>query len=137
MPYSYDPTLPTDKDKVRLTIGDTVTTAFLLSNEEIVALLSMYGSVHQAAIAAARGLAAKYSREADKWVGDLKILASQKAKAFLELATALSDAGGSMSARGVPSAGGIRISQKETMEDNTDRVRPAFYRNQFPYRGED
>lgn len=134
MAWTYDPELPTDKDRVRLLIGDTDSAASLFSDEELTALISLYGGVNSAAVAAARGLAAKYSRNADKWVGDLKILASQKARAYLDLATALEK---SMSSRGVPSAGGIRISQKETMDADENRVRPSFRRNNFPYRGDD
>lgn len=135
MAWTYDPKLVTDKDRVRLLLGDTSSSAPLLQDEEIAGLIAVYGGAHAATIAAARALAAKYSREADKWVGDLKILASQKSKAFLELATALAE-GGSPS-YGVPSAGGIRISEKENMEDDTNRVSPSFKRDQFPYECED
>ena len=135
MPWSYDPTISTEKDRVRLLIGDTDTDDRQFLDEEINALISIYGSADAAAAAAARGLAAKYSRYADKWVGDLKILASQKAKAFTALAKTLTEAG--FVSSGVPSAGGIRVSQKDTMKENTDRVEPAFTRGMFPYEGDE
>lgn len=114
-------------------IGDTSSSARLFSDEELKALITTYGSASAAAIAAAKSLAAKYSGEADKWVGDLKILASQKSKAFAALAVALAKAS---VAQGVPSSGGIRTSEKESMESNTDRIAPAFTRNMFPYDGD-
>lgn len=135
MAWSYDVTLSTDKDRIRLMIGDTDPDDAQYSNEELEALATVYGGVHAAAIAAANGLAAKYSRFADKWVGDLKILASQKARNYLALAKTLGAAG--VVSRGVPSAGGIRISEKDTMEQDTNRTVPGFTRNQFPYNGPD
>lgn len=133
MAWTYDPTLPTEKDQVRLMIGDTDQDNAEFSNEEINALITLHGGARAAAVAAAGGLAAKYSRHADKWVGDLKILASQKAKAFAALATTLGNL--AIGYTGVPSAGGIRISQKDTMEEDTNRVEPKFKVNMFPYSG--
>lgn len=130
MAWTYDTTLPVDKDKVRLLIGDTFSTDPQLSDEEIDAILALYGSVARTAVGACRMLAAKYSRNADKWVGDLKILASQKAKAYLALAEELEDAGGNALgvSSGVPTAGGINVTEKELAQDDTTRVVPFFRR---------
>ncbi len=62
MTWSYDPTLPTDKDKVRLKIADTVEADPLFQDEEITAVLAVEGTVLKAAIALARGLVSRYSR---------------------------------------------------------------------------
>lgn len=130
MSWSYDTSLPADLDKVRLLIGDTDTTDQQLSDEELGAMLTVYGAVNSAAIAACRALAAKYARYADKWVGDLKILASQKHRAYLELAEELQAAGASATgaALAVPTAGGIYTAEKEAYEGNTARVSPFFHR---------
>lgn len=140
MAWTYDPTLPTDKDRVRLIIGDTLSIEPQLQDEEIQALLDLFGgSVRAAAIGATRGLAAIYARYADKWVGDLKILASQKHEAYLRLADSLEEStniigvgGGS----GAPSAGGVYVGEKEAMEANTNRVSPFFYRGMHDHRGD-
>jgi hypothetical protein len=134
MSFSYDTSLATSKDRVRFAIGDTDKDDPQFSNEEITALLTIYGSVTVTASAAARALSAKYSREADKWVGDLKILASQKARAYKDLAESLESA--ATSATGVPSAGGISVAQKQAYEADTDRVAPFFKRDMFPYDSE-
>jgi hypothetical protein len=135
MSWSYDATLSTAKDRVRLLLGDTDVSDPQFSNEELVALLTVHGSELRTAIVGARALSAKYSRQADKWVGDLKILASQKARAYRELAETLTKDGSSY--YGVPSAGGISVSDKQTAESDTDRVAPGFTRDSFPYEGED
>ena len=59
MSWSYDTSLPTNKDKVRVSIGDTDSSDQQLSDEEINALLTVHGSVRSTAIAVARMLAAK------------------------------------------------------------------------------
>jgi hypothetical protein len=129
MAWTYNIELVEDKDKVRLLIGDTTNDDPQFQDEELEAMLLTYGSVTATAIAAARALSAKYARQADKWVGELKILASQRARAYRELADTLAKA--AVSAYGVPSAGGIRVSQKETMDADTDRVKPSFTSNMF------
>lgn len=131
MPWTYDKELPTDRDRIRLIIGDTLEVEQQFQDQEIDAMLTIWGSITATAIAACRALAAKYARQADKWVGDLKILASQKSEAYLNLANELEEAGAT--AVGASNqrlfAGGIRISQKETLDGDTDRVMPFFRRN--------
>lgn len=126
MAWTYDPTLATDKDKVRLLVGDTQTDAQQLSDEELLAMLTIYGGVKSTAIAVLRVLASKYARLADKWVGDLKILASQKHEAYLRMAEALSSSGALTV--GIPTAGGILVADKEATRDNDALVTPTFRR---------
>lgn len=129
MAWTYNIELTEPKDKVRLMIGDTTNVDPQFQDEELEAMLAIYGNVTQTAVAAARALSARYSRQADKWVGDLKILASQRAKQYRELADMLETA--SVGTFGIPSAGGIRVSQKEAAEGDTDRVQPSFKSNMF------
>lgn len=126
MAWTYDITLASDRDKVRLLIGDTISTDPQLSNEELDAMLLIYGGTRSTAIAVLRTLAAKYSRFADKWVGDLKILASQKARAYLTMADALSSSG-SLTA-GAPTAGGIFVDDNQAAEENESLAKPKFKR---------
>lgn len=121
--WSYDARGTTPTDQVRLLIGDTDTEDQQLQNEEIQTLIAAAGSITSAAAMACRTLAARYARYADKWVGDLKILASQKSRAYERLAE-------QYEARGViyavPSAGGIRVADKEVNAANPELVQPAF-----------
>lgn len=108
---------------VRLLVGDTNRQDPQLSDEEIQAFIDATDSNVGAAAMAARALAAKYSRSVDKWVGDLKILASQRHRHYLALQEQLNLQGFS---HGVPSAGGIRTSEKEQQAADSSLVSPAF-----------
>lgn len=126
MAWTYDTSLATQRDTVRLLVGDTISTDPQMSDEELDALLLVHGSVKATAINVALALAAKYARFADKWVGDLKILASQKSRAYYELAKQLGSSRGFSG--GVPSAGGIYTSDKEATEGDEGLVKPHFRR---------
>lgn len=129
MAWTYDATALDDPiNQVRLKLGDTNSGDPQLEDEEIDLFLDEAGSVEGAVRRAALAIASKYSRQADKWVGDLKILASQRARAYRELADSL---GGVASVYQVPSAGGIRVSDKEEIETDDDLVVPSFRRGMF------
>jgi len=89
MTWSYNTSLATDKDKVRFYIGDTDQTDQLLQDEEISFLLTEMSNVLLAAAHAAKAVAAKFSRQADKAAGDLRVSLSQKAQAYMSLAADL------------------------------------------------
>ena len=126
MGWTYDTSLGSDRDTVRLLVGDTISTDPQLSDEEMDAMLTVYVSTKATAIAVLRVLAAKYARFADKWVGDLKILASQKSRAYLEMANALSSSGSLTAA--APTAGGIFADEKQAQEDDEGLTVPSFKR---------
>lgn len=126
MAWTYDPALSSDRDVVRLMTGDTLDSDPQLSDEEIDGLLTAYGSVKSTAIAVLRILAARYARYADKWVGDLKILASQKHKNYLTMAASLAASGAS--SVGAPTAGGIYADEKQAQEENESLTAPTFRR---------
>lgn len=131
MSWSYEPNA-SDKDRVRMLVGDTNPDQKQLHNEEIAWFLSENSNVYVAASEAAKAIAALYGRDVDKQVGDLKISASQRQKHYLDLAKQLKmRATLSVS----PYAGGISRSDKDSVADNTDRVRPSFERGQFDYPG--
>lgn len=81
MTWTYTPVL-TERDEIRLLIGDTVAgQQATLSDEEIAYLLAEGGSVHQAAYDAAIQLASQYARMAtSKSVGDMSISYSERAR---------------------------------------------------------
>ncbi len=120
MAWTYSTSLATDKDKVRFEIGDTDTTEQLLSDEEITALLASEGSVAAAAAKAAEGLAAKFSRLADRTVGNFSLSMSQRSKMYWDLAKKL---GAKAGIWGVPTAGGWKLSDDEALNADEDRKR--------------
>lgn len=130
MTWSYNFPLTANKDKVRFLIGDTDTNDHHVEDEEINYALESEGGVKPAAALICWSQAAKYAKQADKEVDDLRIYYSQKSEAFRELAeqfTSQSSAAAALTV--IPSAGGISKTQKQAMEDDTDRVEPAFTRD--------
>lgn len=126
MSFTYEETLlDVPRNQVRLKLGDTDKNDPQLQDEEIDQLLDETDSVDGAVRLAASALAAKYSRSVDKWIGDLKILASQRSRHYLELAKSL---GGRASIHAVPSAGGVFVADKESIESNESLATPAFRR---------
>lgn len=129
MAWTYDETkLATNAVyRVRLKLGDLNSAAQQLQDEEIQLLIEQNQTEDGAVRAAARLLANRYARDSDKWVGDLKILYSQRARAYREMAE--STLAGTTMSYGRPFAGGIRVSDKEDITSNDDLVQPAFRRN--------
>jgi hypothetical protein len=123
-----------DLNMVRFLIGDT-TTPELLSDAEINGIL-VSNAVITTAIMCARSLAARYSRMADKSVGDLKISWSQVAKSFSSLAADLSKSPQAIAAC-APWAGGTSKAEKVTERADTDRVQPVFTRTFAEPEGDD
>lgn len=124
--YSGDPR-KSDKDKVRFLIGDTDANDPQLGDSEILYALESEGNAFRAGVACAVALAAKFSRLTDESVGDVSKSYSKRAEAYRELAKDLRRRNAE---RGVvPYAGGISVAEKEAVEQNTDRVDPAFTRD--------
>ena len=124
MTWTYTSTdISLSRDKVRLTIGDTDSGDQILQDEEIAYALTLSSDVRSASVYAAEFAAAKYTRLADKSMGDLSISYSQKADSYLELAGRLRR---SVATGALPYFGGISISGKDSREADTDRVKPAF-----------
>lgn len=133
--YSNDPeTEP--RDAVRLLIGDTDDKDPLLSDAEIAFYLSENGdNQYRAAMEACKAIAALLSRRPDYMVGRTLVSNQQRAEAFLKLAEAMKQKylAGSVA----PYAGGISKADKQTQEDDDDRLTPFFSRNNFVQPGAD
>ena len=80
-------------------------------------------------------IAAKFAREVDVKVGsdgELGLKMSQVAKQFTERATELRK---QLAMNATPWAASISVAEKEAQEDRTDRVKPAFTRDQLDRKG--
>lgn len=126
--YSGDPS-SSDRDALRFLIGDTDTTDQQLTDEELDYLLTFEGSVTAAAIAAIRSLIAKFARFADRSVGDLRVAYSQRIDNYRGLLDQLETR--QVIHAGKPIAGGLSKARKQIVDEDADRVQPAFRRNQF------
>ena len=128
MSWSYDIVSGTTRDRVRLLIGDTLSTDQQFSDEELDWLITDNGNgLYRTAASACRTLAARYSRYADKWVGDLKILASQKSRNYLAMAEGFGTQA-SVQSWAIPTAGGVYVADKENAAADTSLVQPEFVR---------
>jgi len=132
-----------DRDAVRLLVGDISTSAAsqYLANGDYDYFLAITPNNYVAASMAANSLAALFSNAAasgigtngylSKSVGDLTLTkadASNMAASYKSLAQRLSR----QNAAGLaPYAGGLSVSGKRSVEQETDRVRPAFSVHQF------
>ncbi len=126
------------RDAIRFLSGDTDTNDQLLSDEEIAWVnKEVTGSttattgVYMAAYRCCLTIASKFSRLADQSVGDLRVSMSQKAKAYRAQAEEIKSLADREGAVPVPYAGGITISDKDGVEDNSDRVKPWISTGQF------
>jgi hypothetical protein len=134
MAWTYGGTPTTSsRDAVRYLIGDNEagstgsTGQPTLSDGEVDYELATYPNTRRAAASAARALAAKYARKpTSKAVGDLSLSWGDRAKSLTDLADTL-DSDAALVA--VPIAGGISITSKDAVEDDEDRVPPAFTRD--------
>jgi len=128
--YGGDPSVTT-KDAVRFYLGDTNSQDQQLSDEEIAYLLSEENdNPIRAAARGAENVAAYYARQVSKSVGGLSLSAGFRMANYQKLAERLWRRA-SMATNGslaVPYAGGISHADKDSREDNSDRVEPAFSR---------
>lgn len=131
MTWTYNPSQTTDKDIVRFKIQDTDTNDQLLSDEEIAAVLTQTGSVNAAAIASAEAIARKFARLATSksfstGQRTMTVSYADRVTAYQSLAADLRK----QTARAVsPYLGGQSITEKDTINDDTDRTTPKFRRD--------
>jgi len=118
--YSGNPGA-SDRDLVRFLIGDTDTNDQQLTNAEIDYLITEQGSANRAALEAARGLLAKYSRTCDQKTSKVDTKYSQRRAGYAAMVSRLQ-----LRLGPVPYAGGISEGDKDIDEGDSDRVDPAF-----------
>ncbi|MFA7295788.1 MAG: hypothetical protein WC211_01215 [Dehalococcoidia bacterium] len=89
MTFTYDGTPNTDLERVRLAIGDTVSTDALLTDEEIDALMALEGSSAGVELWAARcceAIATKFARDFNFTADGTTVDKGDRAKAYREMA---------------------------------------------------
>ena len=119
---------------VRLLIGDNDSVDQILQDEEIVFALSQTNdNVYYAGSWACHMIASKYSRLVDtKLEGAGTTNYSELAKQFITMSEHLLDLGKRTNGRSLGAfAGGISITDMNTVSQDTDRVDPSFRVQQF------
>ena len=127
MTASYDTSLATDKDKVRLYLGDTDTENPKTTDEEIIALLAIYPNPIKTTIILAQSLLAKYAAMATQSVGEVSVSYGELRDNYKNLVAELKERFASEYGKLI--AGGLSQSEKDSLIDDSDRVQPAFTRD--------
>lgn len=126
--YSGDPT-SCPRDAVRFLVGDTCENEPLVEDGEIAYALLKQSQPELAAAIVLRALAAKFSRLDSVSVGGVSRSGSAIADAYAKRASELDPSGvTAVTYLVLPSFGGLKISEKDTLDDDTDAVQPAFRR---------
>jgi hypothetical protein len=143
VPFSYsgDPASSV-KDAVRFEIQDTNSESPLLQDAEVEYAITQEapnappseGEVLSAAARCMEALQRLFAMQADTEVGSLKSTYSKQAEGYAKRAAELRQRAMGMNA---PWAGGLSESEKQSREEDLDRVPPMFKRGQFqnPYAG--
>ena len=117
-------------------IGDTDSTGALLQDEEIAFFLTQNTDPTGAAVLAARSIAAKFARLADRSVESVRVAYSQKADGYWKLADKLQaviDKAATSTA--LPSATGVSIAAMDAAKAETDRPADSFSQGMFTNNG--
>ena len=114
-----------EKDQVRLLIGDTDTSDQLISDEAITFYLSQRSNVNLAAADACDSIAAKFARQVDTRNGALSVPASQRSEAYRQLGADLRVQNAELAGAFF---GGQSIDGKIDLETDTDAIQPRFAR---------
>tara|TARA_R110000824_G_scaffold159878_1_gene334458 strand:+ start:2193 stop:2627 length:435 start_codon:yes stop_codon:yes gene_type:complete len=123
MTWSFSDSIATDKDKVRLKIGDTDTDDQLLSNETIDALLVIRADVTLCAIDCVRAILAKLARDIDRSAVGMSGQRSQKITHYEGvLRNLVKESGGEVRMK----VGGISQDAADTLRDDSDFIKPSF-----------
>lgn len=125
MSWSYDASMLATSAlfRVRFLSGDVDTTDQLVQDEEITYLLTQTTNETIAAAMVLEHLSRKFSRYASKRIGSLSITAAERASAFAKRASELRTEAGILCEVFV---GGISISGKEALDEDSDAVQPSF-----------
>ena len=128
--YSGDPSSD-DRNAVRFLTQDTDTNRQLATNEEIDWVITQEMNVYMAAASMLQTIINRQAGIGSKKVGDLSIT--------FDFASAEKRVG-VLKARGqasyqVPTAGGIGVADKQTLEGDSDWPKPFFKREQFDHNG--
>lgn len=121
-------------NSVRLLVGDTDTDDQLAQDEEVLFALSQANNnIYYAAAWLCRTIAAKFGRLVDTTLdGALSAKYSTRVKQYQQLATQIEAQGKKTSGKSLGVfGGGVTTSGMQVVNEDTDRVKPAFTIDQF------
>jgi hypothetical protein len=127
----YSPGEATNRDKVRGKIGDTDENRQLLQDETIEAVLVTYPTIIGASIECCKRIIARLARDVDRSAVGMSASRSQVIQHYKDLIEQLKDeATSTLGAEGGSGggiyAGGVSQAAIDTLESDTDFVKPTF-----------
>ena len=122
-----------DLSTLRFLLQDTSSGDQQLDDHEVRYLAAQSGNLWAAASAGCLTLATQYARQVNKRVDSLWLDRSDRAKMYRELARDYRRKASLNTP--IVYAGGISVSDKDSIESDTDRVTPAFTRGMMSYPG--
>jgi len=123
MTFSYNPSeLSLELNKIRLHLGDTVSSDYFLEDEEIASIQADYSTSFRRIAACCRLICSKLARKVDYRLSLLSEKNSDVYKRYMEMAQRY-EASGSASYLW---AGSVKVSLKEGVESDTDLVTPKI-----------
>ena len=123
--YSVSDLATSAKDQLRLAIGDTLTSDQQLQDEEILQFIAGRSTLAGACADACRALATKFSRSVTQKAAGASANFSDMAKAYQRMAAQFEQQA-ALGGSALPYAGGMSIADKQSQEQNDDRVPPSF-----------
>lgn len=131
--WTYNTDLQTNRDRVRLLIGDVDESDQLLQDEELCFLEGEFGpDIYSTALAAIDVALVELARRADsKSVGPLSVSYASRVQNLERARERIERLAMSKSGVPIPYAGGLSISDKLIDESNTDLVAPSFAKGGF------
>ena len=130
MSFSYDETaLSTELNKIRLYLGDTVSTDPFLQDEEIAMIQADYTTFYRRVAECCRLICSKLARKVDYRLSRL----TEKSSVIYDRYKAMADRYEAMSSAAYPWSGSIYKADKESVEDDTSLVKPKFKKGQMDY----
>jgi hypothetical protein len=132
MTFTYTTDFSNQRNRVRLLLGDTDSSAPLMQDEELAAFLAggQLGQANDylAAVLAAQAVLAKFSHvSVDMSAGGTSVSLSQRVTQLREMLP-IWRAQAAVATTVAPFVGGVSIAAKQAREDDADRVQPAFTR---------
>ena len=136
MTWTYTNTsIVTNLAKVRLLIGDTNTNDQILTDEEITFHIGEEGNIYLAGAACCDSIIGQFARDVDRSGVGIQATRSQIVQHYQDLAERLRKRGEKNADLTDDLIGGESESRKETLESDSDFVKPLFRNRQWANNG--
>lgn len=136
MTWTYADPSASEKDAVRLLIGDTDSSDQLVTDQEVEHAIATWGDIYNAGSFLCEVIAAKFAREVTHSADGLSYSASELFRHYSDLADRLAKTGKKRRRRGaLPYAGGFSRNERIKADQDTDKIPTSFRSHMHDYPG--